>query len=261
MDLFQLNIYTNPLAYPFIIRSIKTFLNNNNLHIKQEHNLSINSYPKIYLEKQILFESAYKKNEVEKICSRLPDFLNQYNKFHPSNLDLDIDLIDLKSQKEFQKNNHLKIKQIKWILVTLILSFGLGLFLSKLEIRKTLTFNQQNLELISANTDLERQIGLSKYKVLPHNSAMLFNFQDQTTQAFWMKNMHFPIDIIFLDENNQVVDIHPNQPPCPLKGECQLIEAKQPYYKVIETKANFSLENNLQIQDQIQIHNTIKFID
>ena len=66
MDLFQLNIYANPLAYPFVIKSIKDFLNNNNLSIKKEGNLSINTYPKVSFEKHIMIETGYKKDEVKK---------------------------------------------------------------------------------------------------------------------------------------------------------------------------------------------------
>jgi len=261
MDLFQLNIYTNPLAYPFIIRSIKNFLNNNNLSIKKEGNLSINTYPKVSLEKHIMFETSYKKDEVKKICSKLPEFIYQYNAYHPSNLELDMDLIDIKSKSEFQKAKPKIFKQIKWILLITLFSFLIGYLAANLKIQTVASIHNTVLEVEEVKTPQEFTTGLSKYKSISNNSAMLFDFKKETNQTFWMKNMSFPIDIFFLDQENKILDIHLNQAPCPLSGECPKITSKHKYTKVIETRANFGAQNSIQIGDKFNIQKTLIFTD
>ena len=261
MDLFQLNIYANPLAYPFVIKSIKDFLNNNNLSIKKEGNLSINTYPKVSFEKHIMIETGYKKDEVKKICSRLPEFINHYNFYHPNNLDLNINLLDIKSQKEFQKSQPVKLKQIKWLFLITVISFIAGFLIANLKVHSQASIKNQELNLLLPQTSQEFEVGLAKYKNLPEQSAMLFDFKETTNQAFWMKNMSFPIDIFFLDQENKILDIQPNQAPCPLSGDCPKITSKYNYSKVIETKANFASQNSIQIGDQFNIQKTLIFTD
>ena len=261
MDLFQLNIYINPIAYPFVIKSIKDFLSNNNLLIKKEGSLFINSYPTFKLQKQILIETAYEKKEVKKICAKMQEFIYQYNSYHPNSNDLELDLIDIKSQKEFKKSSPKFFKQIKWILAITIISFLAGYLLANLNIQKTAKINGQELTIEEVKKENDLSIGLSKYKSISSNHGMLFIFPKKTTRAFWMKNMYFSIDLFFLDENYKIIDIKENQPPCPITGECILIESKQAYNYVIETKANFASLNKIKIGDKFEISNQISIID
>lgn len=64
-----------------------------------------------------------------------------------------------------------------------------------------------NLEI--AKTNHEQEIGLAKYKNIPQNFGMLFLFGKTDYYSFWMKNMKFPIDIIFI-RNNKIVTIFKN---------------------------------------------------
>lgn len=66
-------------------------------------------------------------------------------------------------------------------------------------------------KLILAKTDIEKQKGLSGRSSLPSDSGMLFVFENKDTHAFWMRDMKFPIDIIWIDEN-KVVDFVENVP-------------------------------------------------
>lgn len=55
-----------------------------------------------------------------------------------------------------------------------------------------------------AVSDEERVRGLSGIKALPENSAMFFVFPKNDAWGIWMKDMNFPIDIIWVDENKKV---------------------------------------------------------
>lgn len=57
-----------------------------------------------------------------------------------------------------------------------------------------------------ADTPEERSRGLSGRTSLDAEKGMLFVFENPDTYQFWMPDMHFPIDIIWI-ENERVVDI------------------------------------------------------
>jgi uncharacterized membrane protein (UPF0127 family) len=49
--------------------------------------------------------------------------------------------------------------------------------------------------------------GLSGHAPLKDNEGMLFIFKNPGKYGFWMKDMNFPIDIIWFDENHRIVHI------------------------------------------------------
>lgn len=64
-----------------------------------------------------------------------------------------------------------------------------------------------------AQTDAERQQGLSGRRALPENSVMLFKYEEADYHGIWMKDMHIDIDIVWLDEEQRVVHIVKNASP------------------------------------------------
>jgi uncharacterized membrane protein (UPF0127 family) len=63
-----------------------------------------------------------------------------------------------------------------------------------------------NIQVRVANTDKTRELGLSYFKTLAKNEGMLFSFPQLGIYPFWMKDMNFPLDIIWIDENSIIVD-------------------------------------------------------
>jgi uncharacterized protein len=59
-----------------------------------------------------------------------------------------------------------------------------------------------------ADTEPARNYGLMRRDSLPRNHGMIFVFPDERRRAFWMKNVRFPLDIIFLDAEGKIVSIH-----------------------------------------------------
>jgi len=58
--------------------------------------------------------------------------------------------------------------------------------------------------------EAKKESGLSNRKALYSKKGMLFVFDKQAKQSFWMKDMLIPIDIIFFDENWKIVLIEKN---------------------------------------------------
>ena len=79
---------------------------------------------------------------------------------------------------------------------------------------KVVTFDDRvtlNAEIV--DTPESRQKGLSVKDCLDDSSAMLFVFDSSDQHGFWMKDMKFSIDIIWLDQDKRVVDIKPDASP------------------------------------------------
>ncbi|HSX44401.1 MAG TPA: DUF192 domain-containing protein [Candidatus Saccharimonadales bacterium] len=64
-----------------------------------------------------------------------------------------------------------------------------------------------------ASTPSKQLQGLSGRSSLPLDHAMLFVFQAAGQDCFWMKDMHFPLDIIWLNDQKQAVYIKENATP------------------------------------------------
>ena len=77
---------------------------------------------------------------------------------------------------------------------------------------KTATINSHSYNLLIANDDKSRQIGLSNRKSLDKNAGMLFIFPKKGIYSFWMKDTQIPLDMIFIDDN-KIVYIVKNAPP------------------------------------------------
>ena len=73
------------------------------------------------------------------------------------------------------------------------------------------TVNGKTFNLLIAKSDKERALGLSKRDKLDFNSGMLFSFEKKGIYPFWMRDMRFPIDIIYIDDS-VIVDIIENAP-------------------------------------------------
>lgn len=64
-----------------------------------------------------------------------------------------------------------------------------------------------------ANTPEKRQLGLSGRQGLEEGRGMLFVFDQPGRHGIWMKDMLFPIDIIWLDDNGRVVGLERDVSP------------------------------------------------
>lgn len=63
------------------------------------------------------------------------------------------------------------------------------------------------------DSEAERERGLSGSDSLPDGQAMLFVFPNDSTWGIWMKDMKYPIDIVWLDKGKKVVYTVKNAEP------------------------------------------------
>ena len=70
--------------------------------------------------------------------------------------------------------------------------------------------NYQDLFLDVADTEQKRSHGLMNRKDLKSNSGMLFIWNDRQTRNFWMKNTYFNLDLFFLNNQGEIIEIYKN---------------------------------------------------
>jgi uncharacterized membrane protein (UPF0127 family) len=110
-------------------------------------------------------------------------------------------------------------------------------------------FGTTTLQLALANTPKERHRGLSRRSRLPYD-GMLFVFGKEDLHGFWMKDMQFPIDMIWLDKNGKVVGVQASASPASYP---QTFYPDQPALYVIETRTGFVQERKIDIGHTIDI--------
>lgn len=114
-----------------------------------------------------------------------------------------------------------------------------------------INFGQTRLSAIKASSEEQRIRGLGGRPALAKNQAMLFVFEKADKYCFWMKDMRFAIDIIWLDDDGRVLKILDNTQP---DSYPQSFCPAQPASYVIETVANLTVQENVRVGSLIEIN-------
>jgi len=94
------------------------------------------------------------------------------------------------------------------------------------------------VEVEVADTAEAMEEGLSGRELLDEGRGMLFVFPSDAAYGFWMKDMQFALDIVWLDASGRVVYLQENLPPC-TPGNCPVYKPGQSARYVLEVNAGF----------------------
>lgn len=86
--------------------------------------------------------------------------------------------------------------------------------------------------------------GLAGRPCITDSEGMLFKFTQPGRYPFWMKDMKFPIDIIWIDPNHRVAAIEVDEKPSSYPDK---FVNQNPAQYVLEIKANLSKQLNIEI--------------
>lgn len=101
-----------------------------------------------------------------------------------------------------------------------------------------------------AVTPAERAQGLMFRDRLDADQGMLFVFDREGLDSFWMLNMRFAIDILWLDKDKRVVHIEAAVPPCP-REPCPSYPTPCPALYVIELQSGCSAAHKIKLGDRL----------
>ncbi len=109
-----------------------------------------------------------------------------------------------------------------------------------------------DLEVEVARTERERAIGLMFRESLDEDSGMIFVYEEDSKEKFWMKNCKIHLDMIFIDKTGVIIDIVKSAPPC-YDEPCKFYGPSVPYRFVIETNGGWADGKGINIGDKIKI--------
>ena len=98
-------------------------------------------------------------------------------------------------------------KKVFSIVALVLIIAGLLIFFHGTREIKSVVVGGKTFSVEVARTDMERERGLSLHVPLQNNQGMLFIFQKEDLYGFWMKDMLFPIDIVWIDQNLRIIHI------------------------------------------------------
>lgn len=100
-----------------------------------------------------------------------------------------------------------------------------------------------------ADTARTRIKGLSNRDSLPPKTGMLFVFDRPSEQCFWMKDMRFPIDMIWLNERQVITKIESDVQPSTYPNQFCAQETKY----VVELNTGEAKHSNLAVGQQLSV--------
>jgi len=102
-----------------------------------------------------------------------------------------------------------------------------------------------------ARTEAQQQRGLMYVQNLPVDDGMLFLFDIEKVQGFWMKNTLIPLDMIFIRSDMTVVGIVANAKPLSL----ETLSVGQPSRFVLEVNGGWSAQHGVTAGTKVQFDN------
>jgi uncharacterized membrane protein (UPF0127 family) len=102
-----------------------------------------------------------------------------------------------------------------------------------------------------AVTPAQRAQGLMFRDRIDADQGMLFVFDEEEINSFWMLNMKFPIDILWLDRNRRVVHIEASVPPCP-KEPCPSYPTPSPAMYVLELQSGAAAAHKIKLGERME---------
>jgi uncharacterized membrane protein (UPF0127 family) len=106
----------------------------------------------------------------------------------------------------------------------------------------------QRVSVILATTQAQRAQGLSGTQPLKADEGMLFVFPQDGTYRFWMKDMNYSLDIIWIDADGRIVSIAPSLSPDTYPNS---YGPDAPSRYVLEVSAGFAAAHSVKAGDAV----------
>lgn len=114
----------------------------------------------------------------------------------------------------------------------------------------TVVFKNIAVNVDVSDTEALREKGLSGRVSLPDGAGMLFVYQEDGVYSYWMPDMHFPIDIIWFDENLKIVYIQENATP---ESYPRVFSPEVPARYVLEVPAGFVQKYEVVLGEKVSV--------
>ena len=141
------------------------------------------------------------------------------------------------------------------LVLSLIVIFSLNSGKSKISkfVKNEIKLKVGNVQVVAELAETEESLaqGLSGRKSLEENSGMYFVLGEKKIATFWMKDMLFPLDIIWID-NGIIVEIDETA-PIPTNNYVPSFTSQREVTHVLEVNSGFVDKHGIQKGDSVII--------
>jgi uncharacterized protein len=114
----------------------------------------------------------------------------------------------------------------------------------------TVEIDGQEINAAIADTSALQELGLGNRTGLPDGEGMLFVFSVDKPYAFWMKDMHFSIDMVWISSAGDIIYMAQNISPDTYPED---FVPPSPARYVLELPANYAAEHDFKIGDSVHL--------
>ncbi len=112
---------------------------------------------------------------------------------------------------------------------------------------ETVTLGGVEVRVLVADDDRERSRGLQGYDSLTDGEGMLFVYDDAVVRTFAMKQVAFPIDVLFVGEELTVTAVEPLDP-----GDARLVSSPGTCRYVVELPQGWAEKQGIAVGDAFE---------
>ena len=100
-----------------------------------------------------------------------------------------------------------------------------------------------------ARTEAQKTKGLQDVEKLPENEGMLFYYDPPEDVSFWMKGVSIPLDIIFFNEDQEVIKVHKGEP----NSEKQIIVRDVAFVLELNQNSGIKVGDELEFEENVPV--------
>jgi uncharacterized membrane protein (UPF0127 family) len=144
------------------------------------------------------------------------------------------------------------MKKVFALIIVISILAGLFVKIKSQTEKKTLTLaDKVTIAVTVADNDQARAKGYSGHPPIKYTEGLLFVFKKPGKYVFWMNEMLFNLDFIFI-KDGQVVELVKNvKAPVNNQGEIEYVFSKKEFNQLLEVKEGFIDKYNIKVGDQI----------
>ena len=109
----------------------------------------------------------------------------------------------------------------------------------------TIHIGDKEYNVKEAHTEEEKRKGLQGVTELPKNEGILFFFDEPQEVSMWMQNTLIPLDIIFIDDDNEVIKVVQGVP----NDETPIVVQDTLYVLEVNVNSGIKEGDELEIED------------
>ena len=138
------------------------------------------------------------------------------------------------------------------IVIAILILAGLSLKAkSQFKTQKLNIADKVKINVTVADSNQERTQGYSNHPKISYNEGLLFVFPSANTYQFWMKDMLFDLDFIFIRDKRVVYLLENIKAPINNDGQIEYAISPKPFDQLLEVKAGFIEKYQIIINDSL----------